>query len=62
MKNTPQKAEETRGRKSKPEALLHSARIVVKVTPSELSQFTESAGRQGKAVSTWLRDLAIAAR
>ena len=62
MKNTAKNPEEKRGRKPKPADKRHSERIVVKVTPALLSQFTESADRQGKAVSTWLRDLAIAAR
>lgn len=50
------------GRKPKPASEKRSQRIVVKATEQEVLQFTESAHRQGKAVSTWMRDLAIAAR
>ena len=50
------------GRNPKPAAEKRGQRIVVKATEREVLQFTESAHRQGKAVSTWMRDLAIAAR
>lgn len=62
MKITPKSNPRGAGRKPKPPAEKRSQRIVVKATEAEVLQFTESAHRQGKAVSTWMRDLAIAAR
>lgn len=62
MKITSKSNPKGAGRKPKPPAEKRGQRIVVKVTEQEVLQFTESAHRQGKAVSTWLRDLGIAAR